>query len=882
MTSALRALTDSGFDSLFHGHPDALFAFDLDGAFVRSNHQFVEMTGFDDVELRQMAFHAVAHPHETEHVRAQFSAAASGENRRYRTKVLTKSGNTFVVDVTYIPLRSAAGQIVGVIGIARDVGQIEDALLLSDRNEGIMRIASKIVGFGGWSVEVPSGELYCSDELVRLLGMTPGAPRQYTEGLATHPEPHRSIMQSALENCMATGEPFDVISVAHGAGGAKLDVRAVGEALRDASGRIIRIQGALYDISDVLERERAQSRLEVLLNSMLDQVATGICFIDRDWRFRFVNETGQHYLENPAEALLGKTLWEVYPDARSNEFGIAYRRAMEDRVPASVRDYYPPLGKWLEATAYPTETGIAIHLTDVTKDQETRLRLEENTERIRSQAALLDAARDAIFLKGFDNRISLWNEGAQNLYGWSAEEAEGKSVRDLLYSDPAGFDEGIAEVMRAGHWQGELEQVTRGGRTIIAGCRWQLVFDDNGLPSAILAVNYDITEFKRDEERKNRAQRMESLGTMAGGIAHDLNNMLTPILMSSQLLAADETDQGRLDLMLSIETGVKRGAAMIRQVLSFARGKEGHRAAIDVTSVLAHLKDFCRDTLPKSLRFTIEAPDDLWPIVGDSTQIFQVLVNLVTNARDAMTDAGTIRITARNFEAGHDSATRPRMPMPYIIIEVEDSGSGMDKQTAARVFEPFFTTKEATKGTGFGLATSLTIARSHGGDMEVYSEPGRGSRFQLRLPAASESTTLFTTPYHVLDDLPQGNGEHVLIVDDEATIRQIVRQALEANGYRTFVASNGLEAVNLIEDGDTPVDLVFTDMMMPVMDGAATAAYLMRHHPHIAVVAASGLNANGNLLHSAHSGLAHFLTKPFTTVELLSSVRDALVSRVKS
>lgn len=349
----------------------------------------------------------------------------------------------------------------------------------------------------------------------------------------------------------------------------------------------------------------------------------------------------------------------------------------------------------------------------------------------------------------------------------------GRSMVDAIYRDREPYEAAHAAVLRDGYWTGELRQVRRDGTPLIVDCRWQLIVEDDGTPTGVFAVNADVTELRRQQEQSIRDQRMESLGTLAGGIAHDLNNVLTPILMSVQLLRAGENDPARQSLLDTMDAGIKRGADMIRQVLSFARGIEGERAVVRVEELVDELVTFCRDTLPKSVVADARIDGELWPVVGDRTQLLQVLMNFVTNARDAMPDGGTISVRAYNTELTEEyrAVTSLAPPGRYVAIDVEDHGIGMDADTMSKLFEPFFTTKPQGEGTGLGLPTSMAIARSHGGYIHVYSEPGRGSRFQLHLPA-SDTSTPPPSPEEPSAEMPRGNGERVLIVDDEAAIRR--------------------------------------------------------------------------------------------------------------
>ena len=613
---------------------------------------------------------------------------------------------------------------------------------------------------------------------------------------------------------------------------------------------------------------------ERMLQQTLDQLNTGVYFLDREWRLVFVNEIGRRLFPDPTLHGLGMSLWDINPSAQYNEFGAAIKAAADAKQATTVRAYSERLKGWFEITTYPSEEGMAIYFRDVTEEQVTKLQLDDTMRRLRRKAALLDSAKDAIYVRELDHTVSFWNNGAERLYGWSAQEMTGQSTRDLLYADKEAFDRSTRQLLATGEWQGELEQVTRDGRVIIGDCRWRLSHDVNSETSFVLCVVSDVTDQKAEQETRYRAQRMESLGTLASGLAHDLNNVFTPILVTSQLLAYDETDARRRDMLLAIETSVNRGAEMIRQVLSFARGEEINRSIVHVPELIEQVEAFCSTTIPPSVEVRTDAPTDVWPVLADATQVLQVVMNLITNARDAMPDGGTLKITARNVGDAETGAGR------FVAIDVEDTGSGMDASTISKVFDPFFSTKAVGRGTGLGLSTSVAVARGHGGDLQVKSRVGIGSRFRLTLPATVEDW-LPTTERFALDPsiADRGGGEMILVVDDESTIRTIVQHTLEANGYRTTFAADGVEAIAAIESSEFDIDLVFTDMMMPVMDGAAIAAYLFENHPRLPLIAASGLIANEEVARAANFGVKKFLAKPFSNAELLAAVRSALGPR---
>jgi len=400
-------------------------------------------------------------------------------------------------------------------------------------------------------------------------------------------------------------------------------------------------------------------------------------------------------------------------------------------------------------------------------------------------------------------------------------------------------------------------------------------FEDN-LDEGVCFV-LDLTERKKLEQQFLRAQRIESIGTLAGGIAHDLNNILTPIMMSIDVLKLTATDPQAKSILATIETSSKRGADIVRQVLSFARGMEGERIEVQPNSVLKELENIVRDTFPKDIRLHFSVPDETWMILGDPTQVHQVLLNLCVNARDAMPVGGSLSVNVANWviDQRYAAMNLQFKAGRYIRINVTDSGVGIPPDLIDKIFEPFFTTKEVNRGTGLGLSTVMAIVKSHGGVINVYSEPGKGTTFNVYLPAIDGSSDVRKKQLQQIS-LPRGGGETVLVVDDEAAILTITSQTLRAFGYRVLTASDGAEAVAVYAEHRNEIAVVLTDMAMPAMDGPAAIHALMRINPAIRIVAASGLNVNGSVTQMSGIGVKHFLTKPYTAGTLLKAMRAIL------
>ncbi len=531
--------------------------------------------------------------------------------------------------------------------------------------------------------------------------------------------------------------------------------------------------------------------------------------------------------------------------------------------------------KWVRVVAEPalTEAG---HVSGVHGALQDTTLMKQVEERLREQAALLDKAQDAIWVLNLDGTIAFWNRSAERIYGWTADEVRNRGARELLFNNPNVFDRCQQTVMEQGEWVGEIEHKTHDGKHILLVSRWTLVRNEAGLPRSILAINTDITHQKLLEQQFLRAQRMESIGTLAGGIAHDLNNVLAPIMMSIELLKGSLPDPDDQAVLKTIAVSARRGADMIKQVLSFARGVEGKRHEVRIADVLRDLDQILSETISKNISIVSSVAPDLWQVQADPTQLQQVLMNLCVNARDAMPGGGRIVILAENMtvDAHYAAMNIESRVGAYVKIEVEDNGSGIPTDIQERVFDPFFTTKPVGEGTGLGLATTLAIVKSHGGFVRMYSEVDKGTRFRIYLPADPQAVGAQSSPPRTT--VPRGNGELIMVVDDEAAIRQVTRQTLEAYGYRVIVASNGAEAVALYAQNIQGIALVLTDMMMPVMDGPATIQALRQINPAVRLIGASGISQNGKVAKAAGSDLDHFLPKPYTAEVMLRLIDRVL------
>lgn len=535
---------------------------------------------------------------------------------------------------------------------------------------------------------------------------------------------------------------------------------------------------------------------------------------------------------------------------------------------------------WVDTTIVPfvDDRGKPHHYVairaDITGRKLAEERLKESEERLRQLAENID---EVFWLSDAATRTILYVSPAyERIWGRSRDELYASPLAWVDSILPEDRDRVVAAALTrqaAGEYSEEFRIKLPDGSVRWIFSRAFAVKDDQGTVYRIVGVASDITGRKQLESQFLRAQRMEAIGTLAGGIAHDLNNILAPVLMISCLLKdslQNPADQKALQL---IEGNARRGAAIIRQLLMFSRGLAGERVTVQVRHLLKEMLSLMRETFPREIEIIDDAATNLWPVTGDPTQLHQVLMNLCVNARDAMPNGGRLTLGASNLELDADSARAHPEATPgrYCVLSVQDTGSGIATENLNRIFDPFFTTKEVGQGTGLGLSTVLGITKSHGGFVTVYSELGRGTVFKVYLPCAAAAVgDADASPSAVPI---QGRGELILVVDDEQTISSATALALERNGYSVLTASHGEESMALFLAHQDAVRGVITDVMMPVMGGLALARALHSLRPDLPIIATTGLDHGHKQAELKAAGVSEVLLKPCSVPQLLTAVQ---------
>jgi two-component system, cell cycle sensor histidine kinase and response regulator CckA len=496
------------------------------------------------------------------------------------------------------------------------------------------------------------------------------------------------------------------------------------------------------------------------------------------------------------------------------------------------------------------------------------------------RSILLDLVTDAVVLRSTQGWVKSWNRSAEKIYGWLAANAIGKQIEDFLYHiDDPQYQTAMAQTLDRGEWIGELQLFNKAGKSVTVASHWYLIATTAATPQSILTIDSDLTKHKLLEQQFLRAQRLENLGALASGIAHDLNNMLTPIVAITELLPLrlKNLDDRTQKLLNTLAGNSQRGRELIAQILTFARGGDDEHPILQPRHLLAEVLQIVRQTFPKSIEISLQIESDcLWTLAANANQLHQVLINLCVNARDAMPAGGELIIMAENIVLSDEYAKlHPHIASggTYVAITVADTGVGVQPELLERIFEPFFTTKAIGKGTGLGLSTVQTIVNNHHGFIDVSSQVDRGSQFRFYLPAIEQMAP------EVADSIVPpltGKGELILIVDDEPSIREIIGTTIEAYEYQSVTASNSQQAIELYAQHHREIDTILLDYMMPGGDPMQTIAQFHAIDPNVRIIVMSGLSAHEIAVGDRDEAIKAFLAKPFSTQDLLQTLKSVL------
>jgi two-component system, cell cycle sensor histidine kinase and response regulator CckA len=470
---------------------------------------------------------------------------------------------------------------------------------------------------------------------------------------------------------------------------------------------------------------------------------------------------------------------------------------------------------------------------------------------------------------------NIWGSSCESLYANSATWIEAIHPDDRQRIQTIFFDQSLI-----GNYDEEYRVVRPDGSIRWIRDRGFPLKDHMGKPYRAVGFAEDITNRKSTEAVLRRTERLESLGTLSSGIAHDLNNVLTPIIGIVQLLPLKipNLDEQTKRLLQLLDQSAHRGADLVKQILSFSNGVESKPTSTQVSSLLLEIQKIIQQAFPKNIELSIDLPSELWLITADETLLHQVFMNLCVNARDAMPEGGKLSITAENLaiDASYAQMHLDAQVGPYLVVTVADTGMGIPAKILNNIFDPFFTTKEIGKGTGLGLSTVIGIVKSHHGFIDVFSEIGVGTKFKVYLPATDilEAVPIPSSPSPTNLNPPRNLSQSklILVVDDEVAVQEIMQATLETYGYRVITASDGIEAIACYAKHN--ISAVLLDMMMPLLDSATIIRTLLKLNPQVNIIAMSGLATNEAVTKTLNEGVKAFLAKPFTAAELLNLLSE--------
>jgi PAS domain S-box-containing protein len=870
------------FQMISENITDLVAILDLEGRRLYTSPSYQNL--FGKKNLRGSDSFADVHPEDRDRMQQLFKETVrTGHGQRAEFRFQLEDGTVRYIESHGGIIQDQEGKPSSVIVVSKDITKrklAERALKDSeDRFQSVMQAANDAIVLAGgdgniiaWNSAAQRVFGYSEEDVrgkpLKML-LAPAYRNGHTPGIGLNSAAASRFIAVAVEaqGHRKDGTEFPLeLSVSTWKTGVETYYSAI---FRDISER--------NGIRQVLNQLRRRN--EVLLNA----AGEGICGLDQDGTITFANPAAAKMLGYYVDELAGLKFCDVtsrLTDAPSHAEESAFSLTLGDGIERRSADQ---VFRRRNGTSFPVEyvvtpirekervTGGVVVFKDITERQQTE-------ERLREQAALIDNATDAICVINMDACIIYWNESAERLYGWTSAEAIGKVAPELLFKNEAHRpSEAFKTLLEHRTWEGDLHQITKAGQEVVVHSRWTLMHDLQGAPKSILVVNSDITDKKALETQCLRAQRMESIGRLATGVAHDLNNVLTPILMCSQVLAPKlgAADKQMLD---AIESSARRGADMVKQILSFSRGAETERGLVLLHQVIDEQVKIARQTFSPSIDIQSRVASELWPVKGNATQLYQVLMNLCVNARDAMPKGGKLLIEAENvvIDAEYGRLNPETKPGPHVIVTITDSGVGIPRGKLKRIFEPSVTSKRPGEGMGLGLSMVLNIVKNHNGHIQVKSEVGKGTTFKLLLPATTENNATGRTDQPPSNpSAARGKGEWVLVVDNEQTVREITTVTLEHFGYRVLQASDGTEAVARYAKYQDRISLVIADLVMPFMGGAATIRALRRMNPNLKVLAVSGRVAGKTSLGPE----IPFLEKPFSSEKLLSRVHELLTGK---
>ncbi len=638
----------------------------------------------------------------------------------------------------------------------------------------------------------------------------------------------------------------------------------------------------------------------LLSSSILEAIPDAVAEVNQQGLIIQVNAQAEMLFGYTRVELIGQRVEMLVPERqRSQHSGHREQFHMQPKIRrmGSGLDLY---GRRRDGSEFPVEISLSpvrvgedVIVLSVIRDISDRKRIEEELRRAHEEldrrktrelrdsqnrlALIVDSSQDAIIGKNLDGIVTHWNKGAEDIYGYSAQEMIGRHISLLAPRERADEITDILRKIRSGDRVEYFEsiRVTKDRRKLNVSISVSPIYDADGTVVGASTIARDITAQKKIEDQLRQSQKMEAVGRLAGGVAHDFNNLLGIISACSELLRS-RVDSANVEYLDNIREASKRGASLTRQLLAFSRRQPTQSQVLDLNDRLREASKLLRPLMGDDVEVLLLPRSNSSIVEVDPGQLDQVVINLALNARDAMPRGGKLILetSVLDFDETFAHEHPPMTAGRYVMLAVSDNGVGMDETTKARIFEPFFTTKEIGKGTGLGLSTVYGIVHQAGGHLLVYSEPGRGTTFKIYLPSADKKLGDRSESGEALLP-PRREGVAILVAEDDAMMRSLTRKMLEQHGYKVLEAEDGKTALKVIGASSIPIALTLTDVVMKGMTGPELVLRLLDSYPLMRVVYMSGYTGE-LVIQQGVEGSIRLLEKPFTRADLLRTIDEAL------
>lgn len=619
-------------------------------------------------------------------------------------------------------------------------------------------------------------------------------------------------------------------------------------------------------------------RQENAIDQVIDSLPTVYWKLSLHGKILAANRASEELTGLAAAELVGKSLDEILVESITREFLITRveaKGAVSNLEACIRRKDEATRNILIDASLIEESTGLpAIHC--LVRDNSVMKKTEGH---LREQAGYFNSVTEAVIVLDREGNVRHWSSGAEELYQLSAARILGHPFPADLTRNPSADALALKTALRDGEWSGRLAHASASGSPVEIESRWVRLPESASNAECVLLIAEDAAGLREYEEERLRGQRQECLGTLAGGIAHDLNNILQPISIAIDLFRARTADTESQEMLDVVDENLRRATDLVRQILTFTSGTRTGRRRLEIAPLFKEVASFIRQAFPKTIQLQVSVDEGLDTVMADQTQLEQILINLCVNARDAMPEGGRLRLEASNFHVDEGFASRQSgsKPGPYVRLTVGDTGVGIPRKIRDKIFEPFFTTKGPEKGTGLGLATALGIIRNHDGFLTLETDEGCGTTFHVYLPA-SRSHAVPPKPgaaQHRSGELA-GGGESILIVDDEATVLKLMQRSLEKSGYRVLTAEDGEQGLEVFSRNRSEIRLVITDMSMPGIDGPGMISALRKFDGNVKVICTSGLNTPSSMEALEPLGVEDVLSKPCDSKTILRAIKKAL------